>query len=171
MSGSVRRYAPRLLPAAALLLAACAYSFSSGLPPHIKTVAVPLFANETSEFGIAEEITDLLVAALVKDGTLRVVADEGDASSVILGTVRTYSEEPYTYNREETVGELIIRISVEVRFQDRVKDEVIWESQRVFGSATYDNLPETEDRERDAGLARAIDQVVEEILNGIVAGW
>ena len=64
------------------LLSSCAYSFSSGLPSHIKNVAVPLFANETNEFGIAEEVTDRLVSALVRDGTLRVVVDESEATTV-----------------------------------------------------------------------------------------
>jgi len=131
-------------------------------------VAVPLLANETSEFGIAEEITDQLVTDLVKDGTLRVVADEADATSVLEGTVRTYAEESYEYARDETVNQFIIRIGVEVRFLDRVKDEVLWESPQIFGSAVYEN---TGPDARAGGLQEAIKLVVEEILNGMVAGW
>jgi len=151
-----------------LVSGGCAYSFSSGLPPHIKTVAVQLLANETSEFGVAEEITERLVAALVKDGTLRIVADEAEATSVLLGTVRTYSEETYEYTRDEEVEQFIIRIGVQVSFHDRVKDEVIWESPQIFGSAVYDN---TGPDARTVGLQEAIDLVVEEILSGMVAGW
>lgn len=154
-----------LLP---VMLGGCAYSFSAGLPPHIRTVAVPLFANETSEFGIAEEITDRLVAALVRDGTLRVVADENEASSVLLGTVRVYSEEPRSFDRQENVDQFIIQISVQVRFQDRVKDEVLWESPAVHGSAVY---PNEGPQARAEGLQEAIEQVVQEVLNGVVAGW
>jgi hypothetical protein len=151
-----------------MLADGCAYSFSSGLPSHIKSVAVPLLANETTEFGVAEEITDQLVTALVKDGTLRVVADESDATSVLLGTVRAYSEETYEYTRDEQVDQLIIRIGVQVTFQDRVRDEVLWESPQIFGSAVYDNSgPDA----RDAGLREAITLVVDEILSGMVAGW
>ncbi|MFC1529980.1 LptE family protein [Gemmatimonadota bacterium] len=151
-----------------LLLPACAYSFSSGLPGHIKSVAVPLFTNETEEFGVAEEITDRLVSSLVRDGTLRVVVDENDADSVILGTVRIYSEEPFSYDSSEQVDQYIIRITTEVRFQDRVRDEVLWESSRVFASATYSNEGPAE---RAIGLGDAIDLLVEEVLTGIVAGW
>jgi len=172
MCGSVRRDAlsSRFWCYLTVLLAAsaCAYSFSSGLPSHIKTVAVPLLANDTSEFGIAEEITDGLVAALVKDGTLRVVADEAEATSVLLGTVRSYSEETYEYTRDERVEQFIIRIGVQVRFLDRVNDEVLWESPQIFGSAVYDN---TGPDARAAGLEGAIALVVDEILSGIVAGW
>ena len=152
----------------AVLIGGCSYSFTSGLPSHIKSVAVPLLANETTEFGVAEEITDQLVAALVKDGTLRVVADEADASSVLLGTVRTYSEETYEYTRDEQVDQLIIRIGIQVRFMDRVRDEVLWESPQIFGSAVYDNSgPDA----RNTGLQEAMALVVDEILSGIVAGW
>ena len=152
----------------AVLIGGCSYSFTSGLPSHIKSVAVPLLANETTEFGVAEEITDQLVAALVKDGTLRVVADEADASSVLLGTVRTYSEETYEYTPDEQVDQLIIRIGIQVRFMDRVRDEVLWESPQIFGSAVYDNSgPDA----RNTGLQEAMALVVDEILSGIVAGW
>ncbi len=150
------------------MTAGCAYSFTSGLPAHIKTVAVPLFANETNEFGIAEEVTEQLVAALVKDGTLRIVSEAGEADAVIEGTVRAYSEEAYAYDRDETVDQQIIRITVSIRFYDQVREEVIWESDRVFGSQTYPN--EGPDA-RDGGLEKAIGQVVDEILSGIVAGW
>ena len=152
----------------ALFAGGCSYSFTSGLPSHIKSVAVPLLANETTEFGVAEEITDQLIAALVKDGTLRVVADEADANSVLMGTIRTYSEETYEYTRDEQVDQLIIRIGVQVRFMDRVRDEVLWESPQIFGSAVYDNSgPDA----RDTGLQEAVTLVVDEILSGIVAGW
>jgi hypothetical protein len=151
-----------------MLLAGCAYSFSSGLPPHIKSVAVPVFANETSEFGIAEEITDRLVAALVRDATLRVVQNEEEANSLILGTVKTYSEEPSGYTRDEKVDHYTIRITVSVRFYDRVKDTALWASERVFGSALYPNQgPE----QRASGLEQAIGQLVDEVLAGVVAGW
>jgi hypothetical protein len=131
-------------------------------------VAVPLFANETSEFGIAEEVTDRLVRALVRDGTLRVVADENEASSVLWGTVRVYSEQPQSFDRNEEVQSFIIQITAEVRFQDRVRDEVLWESAAVTGSAVYPN--EGPD-ERQEGLESAIDLLVEEVLTGMVAGW
>ncbi len=171
MCGSVpdRKTAARFVTILLLaMLSSCAYSFSSGLPSHIKSVAVPLFTNETNEFGIAEEVSDRLVSALVRDGTLRVVADESEASSVILGTIRVYTEEPFSYNSNEEVDQYIIRITTEVRFHDRVKDEVLWESSRVFASATY---PNEGPAERTTGLGEVIDLVVEEILNGIVAGW
>ena len=34
------------------------YSMSGSIPPHIKSISIPLIENETAEFGIAEEITD-----------------------------------------------------------------------------------------------------------------
>jgi len=174
MSGSaveaLRRARPTVIVIAGLA-AACAYSFTSGLPSHIRTVAVPLFANETTEYGIAEEVTERVVNGLVRDGTLRVVSDETEASALIEGTVRSYSEEAYTYDRQEAVEQQIIRITVGIRFYDQVRDEVIWESERVFGSAIYSNAADAAATAREDGLGEAIQQLVDEILAGIVAGW
>ena len=34
------------------------YSLSGSLPPHIKTISIPMVENETAEFGIAENISE-----------------------------------------------------------------------------------------------------------------
>ena len=49
------------------ILCSCSfYSMSGSIPPHIKTIAIPLIENETSEFGIAEDITDGLLKVLTR---------------------------------------------------------------------------------------------------------
>ena len=62
----------------AFVLIGCGvYSFSgSGLPSHIRTVAVPLFSNKSSEYGIKDDLTEGIIEALVSDGKLKVVRKE-----------------------------------------------------------------------------------------------
>ncbi|UCE05762.1 MAG: hypothetical protein JSW07_19560, partial [bacterium] len=44
------------------------YSFSgSSLPSHIRTIAVPMFENRTTEFGVREDITDALINEFTQD--------------------------------------------------------------------------------------------------------
>ena len=70
-----------------LLVAGCGYySVSGSLPGHIKTCAVPLFENETVEPGIVEEITDVVIDAIIQDGTMKVVG-EFQADAVVRGTI------------------------------------------------------------------------------------
>ena len=55
------------------LVFSCAfYSMSGSLPPHIKTISIPLLENETAEFGIAENITDGIQKKFNDEGILKI---------------------------------------------------------------------------------------------------
>jgi hypothetical protein len=90
----------------------------------IKSIAIPLFENQTLESGVPEKLTDKLAEAFVTDNTLRVVP-EGRSDSVLRGSVVSYKREAYTYNEAEAVSEYIVRIEVRVlQNKDLVKTEL-----------------------------------------------
>ena len=43
---------------------------AGSIPPHIKSIAIPLMENETAEFGLAEDITDGILGEFVEAGIL-----------------------------------------------------------------------------------------------------
>jgi len=143
------------------------YSFSgSTLPSHIKTVAVPLITNRTTQYGIEEKLTESLINALVKDNTLKVVP-EGRADSVLRGSVVDYKKEAYTYDENENVKEYIVRIYVNASFEDLRKKRELWKEERLEGWGTYLAQGETEDKAQE----RAIDKLSEDLVNKLIAGW
>ena len=146
------------------------YSFSgSGLPAHIRTVAVPVFGNQTAEIGIKENLTDAVTGALVTDGRLRVVGRES-ADSIIDGTVVDYKEQAYTYDRSENVQEYIVRIYVDIFYRDVKNRSVIWEEKRMEGWGTYDVSADPPE-DVDIGRERAIAKLAEDIVNKTLSGW
>ncbi len=71
-----------------LIISGCGfYSFKGSLPAHIKSISIPIFVNETAEFGVAEAITDGVTAVFIEENILKVV-DEENAHSVIHGTIK-----------------------------------------------------------------------------------
>ena len=152
------------------LLGCGVYSFSgSGLPSHIRTVAVPLFGNQTTEYGIKEKLTDEIIDRLVKDGRLKVVGKE-DADSIISGLVVEYKNLAYTYDKSENVQEYIVHIYVGVSYQDVKNKKVIWEEERMEGWGTYDVQADSPEDE-ELGRERAIAKLAQDIINKTVAGW
>jgi len=141
------------------------YTFSPSALGGIKSIAIPLFENQTLESGVGEKLTDELAATFVTDNTLRVVP-EGRSDSILRGTVVSYSRDAYTYDESETVSEYIVRIEVDAKFVESKSDKIIWES-RLSNWGTYDSAAETE----DTGQDRAIAKLVEDILNRTVKGW
>jgi len=84
----------RILIISFLLLSGCGfYSFTGSLPPHIKTISIPVFVNETAEFGVAEDITDGVTAVFIEENILKVV-DTENAHSVVRGTIKKLTTNP-----------------------------------------------------------------------------
>ena len=64
------------------LVIACScgfYSLSGSLPPHIRTISIPMVENETAEFGIAENISDGIQSRFNDEGILKIFNDNADS--------------------------------------------------------------------------------------------
>ncbi|MBN1154758.1 LptE family protein [candidate division KSB1 bacterium] len=151
-----------------LAICGCAYySFSgSALPAHLKTVSIPVFEDRTAEFGISELITEALINQITKDNTLK-ISDPRNADSVINGSITTIRDEAGTVNLDKEVQDIKIYITVDVEFVDQTKRNVIWQD-RLTQWGTYE--PDAVDG-REKGIQEAVDKLVEDIVNNIIAGW
>ncbi len=157
-----------ILAISILMVAACGpYSFSGTSSPHIKSVAIPIFQDQTSEFGIKEKLTDVLIQEFTKDNTLR-VTDRRSADSLLEGTIIRVDDRAGAFTSDERVQDIKIFITVHVKYQDLQKRKVIWEEEITqWGTFNPDEGPQS----RDAGIAEAIAKISGEILNKSVSGW
>lgn len=145
------------------------YSFSGGsLPPHINTVAIPLFEDRTSEYGIKERLTDALIDEFVRDNTLK-IADRRSADSVLLGTILNVSDRVETYNRMEQAETFKLYITVEVEYNDLKKNKTMWKERLTQWGRYTVTTGGPEDREK--GIDEAIEKLSADILNKTVSGW
>ncbi len=147
------------------------YSFSgSSLPSNIRTIAIPLFENKTTEFGVPEDITDALINEFTQDNTLKVV-DRRAADSVIEGTILSIREQAGAYNQQEQVKEIRIYVRITAKFEDLKKNNVIWEEEITqWGTYNPDSSGEENSTRQDA-IGEAIEKIVTEILNKSISGW
>ena len=67
-----------------IILTSCGpYSFTgSSIPGHIKTIAIPLFEDRTSEFEIKEKLTDYIIDEVTRDNTLKIANENQTLASV-----------------------------------------------------------------------------------------
>lgn len=150
-----------------LLFSACAYSFSSSGASHIKSVAVPIFQDLTSEFAIKDKLTDKVIDEFTQDNTLRVM-DRRSADSIVEGKVVRVDDRAGSFSSDETVQDIKIFITVSVKYQDLKKRKTIWESE-ITQWGTFD--PNQGTQSRDAGIDEAVSKIANEILNRSVSGW
>jgi hypothetical protein len=147
----------------------CIYTLSgSSLPPGIKTVEVPLFANQSLEPNVADEITRQISNEIVTGNLLKMVQQNGNA--VINGTVTSYTNEPYTFGASATrrvdVQQYVVRITADIDFLDVKKNESIYKGQ-VTGEGIYDLSKQTE----QDGKQAAIKELVQRVMSNSVQGW
>jgi hypothetical protein len=142
------------------------YSFSGSTLSGVNTIAVPLFDDQSGEYGIRESLTEKIADRFVQDNTLKVV-NEKNADSFLDGIITKYSREAYTFDEQENVEEYIVRIWVKVSFQETKNKKTIWKDDNLLGWGVYSAQDETEDQGRE----RAVEKLAEDIVNKTVKGW
>jgi hypothetical protein len=159
--------------AAALASAGCIYSFRAGSfpPPHIKTIAVAPFENETTRFELSGELYDQLFRNLPRALGIR-TAGEDVADAVVRGTiVRSDVVAPnYRAGADGQPAEVLqrqVNITVRIEIVDLVNNVVLWEDQSVVAQAQFLEASESE----EVGRAAAIQLLVQKIVDGAQSNW
>jgi lipopolysaccharide assembly LptE-like protein len=167
----------RTIPALCLIAAcagSCAYSTSAALlPPHLKTVAIPVFENGTTEYALPQEITDAVILRFVQDNHLRVVP-ERSASSVIRGKVVGYRNGVFGFSEQVRAQEYRVTITVSVIFKDLVKNREVWSETALTKTSNYYVTPvpgDTTAHTEVDGRREAVLKIADEILARSVQGW
>ncbi len=153
---------------ACFLLSCGLYSLSgSSLPANIKTIAVPLFEDQTSEFQIKEKLTDAVITEITRDNSLK-IADVNSADLVVYGKIVTIFDQAYTYDENEQVESYRVYITVEIEVKDVKKVTNMWKERlRQWGEYSIDPAVDA----RQDGIQIALDKIAEDILNKTVSGW
>lgn len=168
-----RRVTNLILAIAVLSLGCGIYSFSgSSLPSHIKTVAVPIFENESLEVDIANQVTEAVKDRFLQDGRLKVMG-ETRADAVVEGRVTSYENKVYNYSADETPEDYIVVLRVAVVVRDAVKNRELLKDDAFVVSAVYSVLPDSDQTLQDEESAReqAISELAEDILAQMTEQW
>lgn len=120
-----------------LALASCGYSFSgSALPAHIKTIAVPVFHNDTLEYDIERELTQDVIDAFVRDNSLHVVGEK-QADAVLIGRITGYENKVFTYSSSETAQEYLVKVTISAVLKDQIDNKELWKADNLSATKTY----------------------------------
>jgi hypothetical protein len=166
---------PYLMYFLSLLLLPClslsCYSLSgNALPPHIKSVSVPLF-NDESRSGISllrENLTTSMTNKVQSQTALVVIQERSQASSVLEGVIASVTDAPASVsgqNERATTNRLTININA--TYRDLVKSKKIFQK-NFSGFADY-NVGSLAGR-NDA-IQQAINIATDNLINEMLSGW
>ncbi|HEY0876255.1 MAG TPA: LptE family protein [Vicinamibacterales bacterium] len=126
----VRRLAIHLLILVALgATSGCGYSLAgrgSFLPPHIRTIGVPLFTNLTPVIDVDRRVTERVRSELVGRGKYTIETNANGADAVLSGEISSITISPSAFNaaRQATRYQLVLIAKIE--FRDVKNNAVIW---------------------------------------------
>jgi hypothetical protein len=153
----------------AIHLAGC-YSFTgASVPSHLKTIAIPLFDDQSGsgEASLREKITQALTDLFIRDNSLE-IADKSKADSILEGVIVSARDDILAVGGGETVNKRRITMSVKVTYQDMKLRKKIYE--KTFTN-TGDYTPAGGFAQRQAAFEEAMRKITEDILLETVSGW
>jgi hypothetical protein len=92
---------------------------------------------------------------------------------VILGTIEGYSRIPYSYDRNQNVEEYKVELTLNVVYEDRTKNKVVWEEKglRPWGTYSVSGAGASGIEDERVAQERAIEKAAQDILIKTVRGW
>ncbi len=148
-----------------ILLSCGPYSFNPG-GGGAKTIAVPLFENQTTQFGVREALTDSVSARFLRDNTLKITSTAG-AELLLSGAIIRYERSAHTFDAGQQVKQYVVNIWADVSVSSQKDKKIVWEEKELLGFGIYDAAAETEEE----GKSRAVSKLAEDIVNRTVRGW
>jgi hypothetical protein len=154
----------------AFLLSGC-YSFTgASVPPHLKTIAIPLIADQSGfgEANLRETFTTQLQQLFISDNSLE-VADRAGADALLEGVILSITDAPSSVSGGETVTSRRITVNAKFTFQDMKLRKKMWEK-------TFSNWGEYASggggaSQRQSGLDEALKKISDDVLLETVSGW
>lgn len=158
--------------AVVLMLHGC-YSFTgASVPPHLKTVAIPLVDDQSGfgEPGLREQFTTALTNLFVSDNSME-VSNRTTADAVLEGSITSISDAPSIVQQGqqgEQVSKRRITVNAKFVFQDMKLRHKVWEKNfSNWGDYDVGGGPS----QRQAGLQEAVRKLTEDVLLETVSGW
>lgn len=150
------------------------YAFSgSALPAHIKTIAVPVFQNETLEYEVANEATEAVTQRFLRDNRLKLVG-ERRADCIVEGRVVRYDRKVHNYTASQEPEDYIVVVAIAVQLRDVRKNRDLWREANLLASVTYSaTSADTAGAPTDERSARrrAVELLAEDVFVRTMEQW
>jgi outer membrane lipopolysaccharide assembly protein LptE/RlpB len=158
-----------LLLALCLILGACGYSLrgtGSSLPPHIKKIVIPMFANMTTRFELDVKLTEKVREEFVARGRVELTGDEDSADAILVGEITAFTATPIAFSGETVADRYNITIVTKIVLRDLVNRKVVFSNPNFLYQQEYE-VPEGTDFE--TVQTEAIEMVAERFARSVIA--
>jgi outer membrane lipopolysaccharide assembly protein LptE/RlpB len=131
---------------AGILCAGCGYHIAgraANLPSDWKTIAVPAFTNDTTQYRIEQRFTQAVIREFISRTKYRVVLDAKSADAVLHGEVLSIETSPVLFNA--TTGEvttMLVTVHTKVQLIDNKTEKAVYHSDDMIFRDEYQISPD-----------------------------
>jgi hypothetical protein len=146
----------------------------SGLPEHIRTVAVPAFQNQALRYKIESRFTEAVMREMLRRGKgLRVQSEPKGADAVVDGTIKSFAFYGVLLDTRGRARIFEVTITAAVTVRDQVTNRVLYDNQDyVFrGEFEFTDDPRTFFNEEDPAVERLSRSFAESLVSTLVNGF
>jgi hypothetical protein len=165
----MRRFGILIGSLAVLAQTGCFYGFAGGgLPPHIHTIALSTFDNQSASPDIPKELYDELHTQLQRRlGVRDAPTDRADAA--VKGVIASYDADVpvgFSANPQQAVtARRRLQLTVEIEIIDQSNGKVLFSNKALRQEADYNERAEAE------GRHQAIQKIVQSVMEGVQSNW
>jgi len=155
----VKRYLAFSVLLLAAALGACGYNFrgrQNNLPSDVRTIAIPMFKNNTGELRIESTFTGEVIFQFTRSQMVRVVSED-QADAILRGEIMAVEIEDVAYSATETSRQRRVKITVKADLTRRRDGQVLWQDRRLIQRRTY--LVSSDAMTTDTAKATAITEL------------
>lgn len=126
---TIRYVALAIVLAGGLASTSCGYSLAgrgSFLPAYIRTIGVPLFANQTPVYDIERRVTERVRGELIGRGKYKVEPVEAGTDAVLSGEIVAISLAPAAFTEAQQASRYVLTLVARIEFKDLKSNKVLW---------------------------------------------
>jgi outer membrane lipopolysaccharide assembly protein LptE/RlpB len=160
---------PVALVLVGLVSSSCGYRLrgtGSFLPPHIKTMSIPVFRNLSPRYELDVKLTRAVIDEMVARSKVKIAGDGQNADAVLEGEIASYSATPIAFTGEVRPDRYNIRVTAKIVLRDRVKQKILFSNQGFTYIQEYE-VPQGSDFESVEN--EAIDKVAGRFARSLVS--
>lgn len=146
----------------------------SGMPEHIRTIAVPAFQNQALRYKVESRFTEAVMKEITKRGKgLKVQSDPKGADAVVDGTIKSFAFYGVLLDSQGRARIFEVTITAAVTVRDQVTNRVLYDNQDyVFrGEYEFTDDPRTFFNEEDPAVERLSRSFAESLVSTLVNGF
>lgn len=158
-------------------LAGCGYHVAGragNLPSEWKTIAIPIFKNDTTSYRIEQRFTEAVIREFITRTKYRVVQDERSADAVLHGEVFSVETSPVIFN--STTGEvttMVVTVHTKVRLVDNKTMKPVYQSDDMVFRDEYQISSDVQSffQEESPALERMSRDFASKLVSNVTEGF